>query len=139
MRKLISKQLRPYFGLACVLSAAVFLSASCGTDYGPAPREPDALTNDESGPTSICIEKKTFSGCCSGKGGVQNIRGNKLLCRNGEKSPSCEGDVETRLNGCCSHHEGITTVDSGGIVYCASGEKSPSCEIFLQSCEAAAI
>lgn len=83
---------------------------------------------------SICVNGTTYQGCCSGKGGVKNIRGRRLLCNSGELSPSCKGDITSRLKGCCSHNEGIDYVTADGNVICSNESESRSCKIYLSKC-----
>ena len=87
------------------------------------------------GPEAICINGQTFQGCCSGKGGVKNIRGHNLLCYNGDFSPTCKGNVTARLGGCCSHNEGIDYVATDGKVFCINESQSKTCSIYLRACE----
>lgn len=80
-------------------------------------------------PTSeICVEGRTYQGCCSGSGGVSDIRGVKLRCADGDRSTSCNG-VEINLQGCCSDNEGVKSVGTDGWAMCNNDERSETCRL----------
>lgn len=107
---------------ACTAPSAALTSASF---------DPEALQASE----SICINNKAYRGCCSGNGGVRNIRGSQLLCNNGNYSASCNGDISTKLRGCCSHNDGIAYAATDGTVFCINESQSKTCRIYLNDCE----
>lgn len=121
-------------GLAILAVFALFASASCGAHDASQASFTDA-ENGTATSESICINNQSFQGCCSGKGGVKNIRGTQLACNNGDFSPSCNGDITTKLRGCCSHNDGINFVETNGVVFCANETQSKTCRIYLRGCE----
>ncbi|MEM8937423.1 MAG: hypothetical protein AAGC77_13565 [Pseudomonadota bacterium] len=82
-----------------------------------------AETSADADSQKMCLNGQLFSGCCSGRGGIKEFDGAKVLCRNGETSPTCS----LHLQGCCSDHDGVKEVKSDGTVMCESGNESPSC------------
>jgi hypothetical protein len=72
----------------------------------------------------MCLNGRPYYGCCSGRGGIKEIKNTQVLCNNDTLSPSCS----THLNGCCRGHEGVGEVQSDGTVMCKSGKPSPSCQ-----------
>lgn len=115
------------------LSAIAFvLLAGCAA---PTTNERFASEAGVNASEALCINNQTYQGCCSGNGGVRNIRGQQLLCNNGDLSPSCNGDISTKLRGCCSYNEGIDHIAIDGVVYCINETRSKSCRIHLRGCD----
>lgn len=86
-------------------------------------------------PQDICVNKKTLTGCCSGRIGVLGITRDGVMCLNAELSPTCKQEIQSMLNGCCSHHGGVQYVDrDSGAVVCNKGTASPTCSAKIQAC-----
>lgn len=84
---------------------------------------------------SICVNGKTYTGCCSGNGGVAKITDEVLVCVNGNQSKTCKGEPEVNLGGCCSGKDGVDYANPDRSVVCKDGEKSPTCS--LRKCSTA--
>ncbi|MEZ5919911.1 MAG: hypothetical protein R3C60_01030 [Parvularculaceae bacterium] len=115
-----------------IAAIATLLLGACAL---PSANERLAADASDGATESICINNQTYQGCCSGNGGVRNIRGRQLLCNSGNLSPSCNGDISTKLRGCCSYNEGIDHVAVDGVVYCINETRSKSCRIYLRGCD----
>jgi len=120
--------------LAAFAIVSLFSLAACSTENSSSDGNLMAAIADR-GSETICINQQNYQGCCSGKGGVRNIKGRQLECFNGDYSPSCRGEISTKLRGCCSHNEGIDYVTTDGSVYCINESQSKSCRIYLRACE----
>lgn len=77
---------------------------------------------------AICISGKRYQGCCSGRRGIKDIRGEWIECNDETTSPTC-GGIDVDLSGCCKGKNGVALVDSQRRVICESGEESPTCSI----------
>ena len=78
---------------------------------------------------TLCLNGKTFHGCCSGKDGIDGFRNGILYCNDGDQSPTCGAEIEGSLQGCCKDHGGVDKSTIDGIVVCNDGEESPSCNV----------
>ncbi|MEE2835221.1 MAG: hypothetical protein VYB65_04280 [Myxococcota bacterium] len=107
-----------------VLATAGALDSASGaaTVASPTPTPPHVVRGDALG------------GCCSGRGGIHGIVGDRIQCRDASYSLECSlgpsGIIHHQpgpdLRGCCSWHAGICGF-MGSSVLCCDGETSPTC------------
>ena len=72
---------------------------------------------------TICVNGKTYTGCCSGNDGVAKITDDVLICANGNQSKTCKGEPEVNLAGCCSGNEGVDYANPDRTIVCKNGDR----------------
>ncbi len=116
------------FALTATASAAV------STLYGDETKKNGAridYSRSEADPETLCVARDN-QGCCSNNLGVKGIGvDDAFICNNERASPSCESELDLKVQGCCNDHDGVDYVDLDGTVMCNDLTASPSCKFPL--------